>query len=271
MYNRVMLYAAAGHGADNYLINTDVYEGPLDLLLQLIEHAELDITRLALAQVTNQYLDYLHQLTERDAEEVSAFLVIAAKLIQIKSEALLPRPPERQPGEEDVGENLAQQLLTYRKFKLAGEWFGQRERDGLRTYLRLAPPPKVDAKIDLTGVTLNDLVSIAYAFFHEKEDQQFIDHVVTIPKLTIQARIRAIVSSLQNFGRSTFMKLLGERRTRIDMVVTFLAILELVKRRIIAARQDGLFSDIELEPVEPDDGAWLPAAETEEDDLEFLD
>src|SRR5512144_516146 len=106
----------ASHQARAYTVATPVYEGPLDLLLQLIERAELDITTLALAQVTDQYLAYLRAMEEHAAEEVSAFLVIAAKLLQIKSEALLPRPPVREVGEEDPGAALAQQLLMYKRF-----------------------------------------------------------------------------------------------------------------------------------------------------------
>ena len=89
-----------------YKVSTPVYEGPLDLLLQLIERAELDITKLALAEVTEQYLEHLRSLQERAAQEVSAFLVVAARLLQIKSEALLPRPPVREAGEEDPAEAL---------------------------------------------------------------------------------------------------------------------------------------------------------------------
>ncbi len=259
-----MQFPVAGRQTENYLINTDVYEGPLDLLLQLIEKAELDITRLSLAQVTNQYLEYLKALPERNAAEVSAFLVIAAKLIQIKSEALLPRPPERLAGEEDIAESLAQQLINYRKFKQAGEWLGSREKAGLRTYLRLAAPPKVEGKIDLSGITLNSLVNAALMFYREKENALFIDHVITIPKLSIRERITSIVSSLHLFGKSTFNKLLGRNHTRIDIVVTFLAILELIKRHVINAQQDSLFSDIELEAVEATN-------ETEDFDLEFIE
>jgi segregation and condensation protein A len=112
-------FQVASHQTENYRVNTEVFEGPLDLLLQLIERAELDITRLALAQVTDQYLAYMRTLQEHDAAEVSAFLVIAARLIQIKSEALLPRPVERPVGEEDPGEALARQLRLYRMFKRA--------------------------------------------------------------------------------------------------------------------------------------------------------
>ena len=93
--------------SEPYLVATPVYQGPLGLLLQLIERAELDITKLSLAHVTDQYLKYLENLPELTAEEISSFLVIAAKLIQIKSESLLPRPPTRDPGEEDPGEALA--------------------------------------------------------------------------------------------------------------------------------------------------------------------
>ena len=89
--------------APPYRVDTPIFEGPLDLLLQLIEKAELDITRLALARVTDQFLEYLSHLEQRSAEEVSAFLVIASKLLQIKSEALLPRPTHREEGEEHQG------------------------------------------------------------------------------------------------------------------------------------------------------------------------
>ena len=112
-----MDFQIAGHQTEGYKINTEVYSGPLDLLLQLIEKAELDITRLSLAQVTDQYLEYMHHLETQDPAEVSAFLVIAAKLVQIKSAALLPRQtiPSLQ-VEEDPGEALAR-APVYKKSK----------------------------------------------------------------------------------------------------------------------------------------------------------
>ena len=82
----------------SYTVRLPVFEGPLDLLLELIERAELDITKVALAQVTDQYLSYLRQLETKDPSDLASFLVVAARLLQIKSEALLPRPPEREPG-----------------------------------------------------------------------------------------------------------------------------------------------------------------------------
>ena len=119
----------------NYTVHTPVYEGPLDLLLDLIEHAELDVTTVSLAMVTDQYLVYIHSLEQAHPDEISAFLVIAAKLLQIKSEALLPRPPVHELGEENIGEDLVRQLKLYKQFKEIGGWLMERQEQGLRTYL----------------------------------------------------------------------------------------------------------------------------------------
>src|SRR5918994_1882662 len=156
----------------NYTVHTSVYDGPLDLLLDLIERAELDITSVSLASVTDQYLAYIHGLEQINADEISAFLVIAAKLLQIKSEALLPRPPSRAAGEEDMGRSLVDQLKLYKRFKEIGTWMNARIQANLRTYLRVAPPPKVEPKLDMSNLTLEKLVSAAgEAFAKEKEKQ----------------------------------------------------------------------------------------------------
>src|SRR5512135_1370513 len=128
--------AQLSHQTGSYTVTIPVYEGPLDLLLQLIEHAELDITVVSLALVTNQYLEYIHQMNV-PADEISAFLVMAARLLQIKSEALLPRPPVREPGEENPGEDLARQLRIYKRFKELSNWLDDRKDRNLRTYVRV--------------------------------------------------------------------------------------------------------------------------------------
>ena len=149
----------------SYQVMTQVYEGPLDLLLQLIEQSELDITKLALAQVTDQYLAYIRAMPEQSPEDVSAFLVIAAKLLQIKSEALLPRPPAREDVEEDPGEALARQLLAYKRYKEIANILEARASEGLRTYLRLAAPPTLPARADFGDFSLNDLYNLAVEVF----------------------------------------------------------------------------------------------------------
>ena len=239
----------ASHQASGYTVATSVYEGPLDLLLQLIEHAELDITALALASVTDQYLTYIHKI-QVPADEISAFLVVAAKLLQIKSEALLPRPPVRETGEENPGEALARQLRIYKRFKELAFWLDERENRHLRTYLRVAPPPKVEGRLDLSDITIADLLSAAEGIFAEEAEKQALGTVISAPRVTIREKIAWIAERLGKTPHTTFSGLLDQKPTRLEVVVTFLALLELVKRYRVSARQEGLFSDIEIDKME---------------------
>ncbi len=248
-----MSLQVAGHQTEGYQVATPVYEGPLDLLLELIERAELDITRLALAQVTDQYLAYLQQMQEHNPAEVSAFLVIAARLLQIKSSALLPRPPA-EPGAvalEDDAEALARQLILYKRFKELAGFIQEREERGLRSYLRVAPPPKsVSApRLDLSGVSLQDLVAAAQEVFFNQSALASLDTVVLMPRITIREKIRTIIETLRGAKLTSFRTMLTPGTTRIEIVVTFLALLELVKRHIVAAQQTRLFGDIALETI----------------------
>ncbi|GAP20586.1 segregation and condensation protein A [Leptolinea tardivitalis] len=232
-----------------YRVNTPVYEGPLDLLLSLIEKAELDITRLALAQVTDQYLTYIQNLEGIRAADISEFLVIAAKLIQIKSAALLPKPPAIEVEEEDPGEALARQLIEYKKFKEASLFLSEREEKGLHTYLHIAQIPKIEPRLDLTGLTIKDLMDAARDIFAGKTNIP-LNQVVAAPKITIRERIGRILSIMREKERTSFFELVKDNSSRISVVVTFLAMLELVKRHVIEAEQSALFSDIVLEPLE---------------------
>ena len=246
----------------NYKVQTPVYEGPLDLLLSLIEHAELDITAVSLATVTDQYLAYLNGAEQINADEISAFLVIAAKLLQIKSEALLPRPPERKTGEEDVGRALVDQLKLYKRFKEIGTWLNERQQAKLRTFLRIAPPPKVEPKLDLSNITLEKLVAAAQTALAKEAAQKPLGEVIAPPRITIREKIDLIAKTLREMKRSTFRTLLSQGASRLEIVVTFLAMLELIKRYRIQANQEGLFDDIEINPMEE----WQ---DEEEIELEF--
>jgi segregation and condensation protein A len=235
----------------NYQVATPVYQGPLDLLLQLIERAELDITKLSLAQVTDQYLIYLQELVELSAEEISAFLVIAAKLIQIKSEMLLPRPPTRDPGEEDPGEALARQLLLYRQFKRVAASLDSLQRKNQRTYVSYAPIPEIEGKFQLTGLDILDLQAAYNEVLSRKpEEPVSLNEQIAAPKVTIRQKVRLVADYLLKFGRTTFKTLLGKRFSREEVGVTFLAILELVKLDYVETKQDGLFSEIEITALE---------------------
>lgn len=234
----------------SYQVVTQVYEGPLDLLLQLIEQAELDITQLALAQVTDQYLAHIRAMPEQSPEDVSAFLVIAAKLLQIKSEALLPRPPARDEGEEDPGEALARQLLAYKRYKEIANILETRASEGLRTYLRLAAPPTLPERADFGDFSLADLYNLAVEVFAQVDNRTPLATVVSAPRVTIREKIGHIVQLLKRSRRATFGAILGENRSRLDVVVTFLAMLELVKRHFVNASQDGLFREITIETAD---------------------
>jgi len=246
----------------NYNVQTPVYEGPLDLLLSLIEHAELDITAVSLATVTDQYLVYINGLEQISADEISAFLVIAAKLLQIKSEALLPRPPERRAGEEDLGRALVDQLKLYKRFKEIGAWLYARQQANLRTFLRVAAPPKVEPKLDLSNVTLEKLVAAAETALARETARTPLGMVIAPPRITIREKIDLIAKTMREVERSTFQTLLTQGASRLEIVVTFLAMLELIKRYRIQASQEGLFDDIEISRMDD----W---EDEEEIELEF--
>jgi len=246
----------------NYTVHTSVYDGPLDLLLNLIENAELDITTVSLSAVTDQYLTLIRGLEQVNADEVSAFIVIAAKLLQIKSEALLPRPPAREPGEVDVGQALVDQLRLYKRYKEIGGWMMERQDANLQTFLRIAPPPKVEPKLDLSNLTLEKLVHAAHEAFAKETAKKPLGDVITAPRVTIREKIDMITRTMREVERSTFTALLTEGASRLEIVVTFLAMLELVKRYRLNAHQEGLFSEIEIDRMEE----WK---EDEEIEIEF--
>jgi segregation and condensation protein A len=188
--------------------------------------------------------------------------VIAAKLLQIKSEALLPRPPARAAGEEDIGRSLVDQLKLYKRFKEIGGWLNERQQANLMTFLRVAPPPKVEPKLDLSNLTLEKLVVAAQEAFAKERSKRPLGEIIAAPRVTIREKIDLITKMMKDVGRSNFRGLLNQGASRLEVVVTFLAMLELVKRYRIQARQEGLFSEIEIDRAED----W---AEDEEIDIEF--
>ena len=234
----------------DYSVSTPLFSGPMDLLLQLIEKAELDITRLALAQVTDQYLQHIQNLpADINADEVSSFLVMAARLLQIKSEMLLPRPPAPQPESLDSGELLARQLIIYRRFKDIALLLENNESANLHTYLRLASFPKIKGAVELEGLTLEELLAAALRVFSPQEHLSLAT-VISPYRVTIREKIGLIARFLNLGQRGTFRQLLAEKPHRLDVVVTFLAILELIKRQLVYTAQNGLFEEISFQPTE---------------------
>lgn len=230
-----------------YQINTPIYAGPLDLLLQLIERAELDITKIALVEVTKPFLDYVRQLPDQQAEEVSSFLVMAARLMQIKSEALLPRPPQREPGEEDPGEELIRQLLLYKRYKDIADVLGNRTEAGFRTHLRLTAPQKIGSKVELEELDIQSLFAAAKEVFQLYEEELSVGTVIKTTRVTLRDKIQLISELMVLEGTTSFQNLLGDNFTKLDIVITFLALLELVKQFRVQVTQETLFSEIQIE------------------------
>ncbi len=223
------------------------FEGPLDLLLHLIEHRELDITRVSLAAVADQYLELISRPGAVELSQLADYLIIAAKLILIKSRLLLPQPETPSPdGEEDVGEALARQLREYKLFKQAAAVLRERERQGLRAYPRFAPPPRPQpTQWKLEGVTTNDLINALTRALRIRPTLP--QGTLNVPiAVSIEQQIHTIVDLTGREGRVSFSRLLQRAATRVEVIVTFLAVLELIKRRQIAARQDRLFGEIVL-------------------------
>lgn len=229
-----------------YTIQLPIYEGPLDLLLNLIEHAELDITKISLAEVTDQYLAHIKQIQNRQLEDLASFLVMAARLIQIKSEVLLPRPPLREPGEEDPGDALARQLVAYKKYKQVAVLLSEREEANLRSYIRLAPPPVIDPKIDMQEFQLEDLYQAILEVLKNVNIETTLEENVSTPRVRVRDKIISIVHSLKNVGQLSFRRIIKNARSRLEIVVSLLAILELIKQDQVEVHQEDMFGDIEL-------------------------
>lgn len=233
------------NASDNYEVNTEVYSGPLDLLLDLIQKAELDITRLALAKVTDQFLSFVENNQDADPDYLSEFLLIAAKLVQIKSEAMLPRPPVRGEDEEDVGATLARQLIVYREIKKATAWLNERTDQGLRGHLHVARSYPVTVKFNLDGMDLTDLV-LALENLANQGSNITEGSRISIPKMTLRRKVQDIMRLLREDHTTRFSQLLGENSSRLNAIVVFLAILELVKQDMISTEQDENFADISI-------------------------
>ncbi len=233
-----------------YRIDLPAFAGPLDLLLHLIERNELDITAISLATVTEQYLEQVEQLKQEKVDHLIDFLVIGARLVLIKSRALLPQVPSAlldDEEEEDPAEALARQLREYKRFKEAAAWLGERDALGLRTYLRLAPPPKVESRLDLSGVTVAALISAVQAAL-ERVDQQEESVAVAVKKrtMTIEGQMSKLRNWVKRQQQVYFHEMLSDDISRVEISLTLLAVLELIKRYEVDAFQPELFGPIEI-------------------------
>ncbi|GAB2718603.1 segregation and condensation protein A [Paenibacillus thermoaerophilus] len=241
------------------LYKLETFEGPLDLLLHLIEKAEIDIYDIPVSTITDQYLEYVAQMQELELEVTTEFLVMAATLLSIKSKMLLPKPPPIEPEwedfeteEEDPRAELVRQLLEYRKYKQAAEQLRDKEYSRSLVYSRepadLTPYAPQVQENPVKGLHVADLL---LAFQKALKRQAARQSIATIRRdeISVKDRIAEIVRLLRGREDRTvmFSRLIDEKASREEIVVTFLAILELMKRRVIVCYQHGRFDDIVIQ------------------------
>ncbi len=236
-----------------YKVKLEIFEGPLDLLLYLIKQEEIDIYDIPIARITQQYLEYLDFMKSLDIEIAGEFLVMAATLLKIKSRMLLPRHEELGEEIEDPRKDLVQQLLEYRKFKEIAERLGEREYQQRRMF----PRPKggfdhaaeiVPPEPPAPEVGMFELLN-AFKQVLERIDKLKLYEIVG-EDISIEERIDFVLKTLFQKKRMEFMELFEDERRRLVMVVTFFALLELVRLGRVSVRQERLFGEIWLEYVE---------------------
>lgn len=238
---------------EGYVVQLPVFEGPLDLLLQLIEREKLDISAVSLAQVADQFLAHVHALENVSASTLADFLEVAVKLVWIKSRLLLPQPRQQEEEEEeDPAEALARQLREYKRFKEAAAALRAIEEAGLRTYGRVAAPPALERRLEADAGALSDLLAAAraaLAALAPKADE--VPNGMVVPfTLTIQDQIEYIQRTIGAQARVTFRGLLSQARHRMEIIVTLLAVLELIKRGQAVVTQARAFGEIYIERAE---------------------
>jgi len=227
-----------------YRVTLPVFEGPLDLLLHLIQDRELDITEVSLAAVTDQYVDHISQLEKLEPDKLADFLIIAAKLLLIKSRVLLPQPPrEPEDEEEDVGDELVRRLIEYRRFKKAVQELRAREEQGLRAYARLLPLPPLETSFRPEGVTLDGLLeAVRQAMLAQTTSS--VDEVVTPFHVSLPEKIAQLERLATELRHFSLNQLLAQAASRMEIIVIFLALLQLIKRRKVIVEQQQLFGEI---------------------------
>jgi segregation and condensation protein A len=224
-------------------VKIEQFEGPLDLLLQLIEGQELDITSLALANVTEQFLDYVKQLQEKNPTHLADFLVIAAKLLVIKSKALLPTL-ELGIEEEESAYDLTQQLLQYKKYKEVAKYLRRLDLTRHQAWTREA-----DFNDRITFVPDPEITPIVLSESVRKLANE-LKEIVRLPQkilaevVSITEKIEHIQKLIAEKVETSLSSLLKEAKSKTEVVVTFLALLELTKQRILTVEQSAIFEDI---------------------------
>jgi len=232
-----------------YKVNLEIFEGPLDLLLYLIKKDEFNIEDIPISAITKQYLQYMDLMRMLDLDIAGEFLVMAATLMHIKSKILLPpEDTEEEKSEEDPREELVKKLLEYRKFKEAAEQLKARETQQKEVFSRPAArqPIEDNGREDepYFEASIFDLLSAFSKILKEVPKNKFYELVKD--EVTVSEKIHEIFHILVKKPVIYFLELFGKARNKIDIIATFLALLELIRMKEVKVRQDKIFGDIKI-------------------------
>ena len=220
------------------------FNGPLDLLLQLIEHNELDITEISLLFVTEQYLTYLRSAEEIQLADLADFVAIGARLLLLKSRALMPKDDKGIDVEDEDSEDLLAALQEYKRFKDAVEFLRDRDTTS-QSYRREVSPPEFVLPTGLDTVTTNSLVEMLREVMDRLPENELTNDEV-VERIRLRDRLRDLVDLLELNGRTSFRNIIENSTSRMSVVVDFMAVLELIKAQYLEAIQSEDFGDIDL-------------------------
>ena len=235
-----------------YKVRLEIFEGPLDLLLYLIKRDELDIYDISLERITQQYLEYLQAFKELNIDVAGEFVVMAANLIYLKSRSLLPvdqQPPEEDVDDDDPRWDLIRQLIEYKKFKEAASHLQARALEQERVFARIGDGvvPEV-ASLPLGEVGIFQLINAFQNVLKRLSAQEDLREMFG-EHYTVSDKIEQILRSLAGSASVRFSALFAQMASRVEIVVTFLALLELIRLKQVRAIQADTFEEIEIAPV----------------------
>jgi segregation and condensation protein A len=233
----------------DYKVRLEVFEGPLDLLLYLIKQDEIDIYDISLERITSQYLEYLQAFKELNIELAGEFIVMAANLIYLKSRSLLPldqQPPEEDAGEEDPRWELIRQLIEYKKFKEAAAELHLRALEQGKIFARESgASPALQEPLRLGEVGIFQLISAFQTVMRRIEARQAVQEIFG-ERFSVSEKIDAILQRVATGVPLRFSDLFAAAASRVEVVVTFLALLELIRLKQVRAAQKKIFEEIEI-------------------------
>jgi segregation and condensation protein A len=236
----------------DYKVKLEIFEGPLDLLLYLIKRDEIDIYDISIERITRQYLEYLQAFKELKIDIAGEFVVMAANLIYLKSRSLLPldqQPPEEDAEEDDPRWDLIRQLIEYKKFKEAAAQLHDRALEQERIFTRDGGSAAIsDEPLPLHEVGIFQLIHAFQEVIKRVEAREDLREIFG-ERFSVSDKIEQILERVGNGTPVRFSELFGQIVSRIEIVVTFLALLELIRLNQVRALQPKMFDEIEIAAV----------------------